>query len=260
VRGAYQFFLADQDPIAQAELLLEQLADAGGLKPGDLPPALDIEDTRGVGDAKIALRMHAWLEHVEAATGRTPMIYTSPGFWNVLGNPAGFEGYPLWVAHWGVECPKVPSGSWDDFVIWQEGPFAIDGLGKVDGNWFNGSLADLLAFAGTPPPADPGGLGGTLEWPHRPRDGGEPEPPEGTTSGEPEEAAPLDPLPQAGCSIAAPRAGGGAAFAAWLGCALAAFASRRRPRAAHRAARGEDQGAAADGSKQVPSARASLHT
>ncbi|MEJ7729581.1 MAG: GH25 family lysozyme [Polyangiaceae bacterium] len=265
VRGAYQFFLADQDPIAQAELLLEQLAGAGGLEPGDLPPALDIEETRGVGDAKIVARMHAWLEHVEAAIGRPPMIYSSPGFWNVLGNPAGFEGYPLWVAHWGVQCPKVPSGSWEDFAIWQEGPFAIDGLGKVDGNWFNGSRADLLAFAGTPAPEDPGGTEGTLVLPHRPRDGAEPGPPEGATGGEEAEAGSLDALPQAGCSMVARRAGGGATSAAWLGCMLAGLALRRRSRGARAPGQGEprgrgDHGAAAEGSKQVPSARGSLHT
>src|SRR6266545_2185857 len=38
VRGAYQYFLPDEDAVAQADLFLARM---GPLEPGDLPPVLD---------------------------------------------------------------------------------------------------------------------------------------------------------------------------------------------------------------------------
>jgi GH25 family lysozyme M1 (1,4-beta-N-acetylmuramidase) len=40
IRGAYQFFRADQDIDAQANMMI---AAVGTLQPGDLPPVLDVE-------------------------------------------------------------------------------------------------------------------------------------------------------------------------------------------------------------------------
>ena len=46
VRGAYQFFRPSQDAGLQAQMVLDKLAAAGGLQPGDLPPDLDLESGR----------------------------------------------------------------------------------------------------------------------------------------------------------------------------------------------------------------------
>jgi lysozyme len=155
VRGAYQFFRPDQDAIAQAKLMLDHLDAAGGLEAGDLPPAIDVEVTEGVGHAKIVAGVRAWLDHVEKATGRRPIVYTSPGFWGVLDDPTGFAKYPLWIAHWGTDCPTVP-GPWKHFAFWQKGPFDVAGIEHpVDGDYFDGSLDELLAFAGAAPSAPP---------------------------------------------------------------------------------------------------------
>src|SRR5262245_50918479 len=43
IRGVYQFFRPSRDPVQQADLLIKKVAAAGGLKPGDLPPVLDLE-------------------------------------------------------------------------------------------------------------------------------------------------------------------------------------------------------------------------
>ncbi|RMG97932.1 MAG: hypothetical protein D6705_07435 [Deltaproteobacteria bacterium] len=142
--GAYQFFRPNQDPIAQADVLLDMM---GPLQPGDLPPVIDVEVTGGLGGAAIANAVQAWLDHVEAATGRKPIIYTSPGFWDGSVGSNAFGDYPLWIAHWGVECPSMPSG-WTDWVFHQFSDSGnVGGKSPVDEDWFNGSPADLADFA-----------------------------------------------------------------------------------------------------------------
>ncbi|MDB4967634.1 MAG: Integrin-like repeat domain fused to lysozyme, glycosyl hydrolase [Myxococcales bacterium] len=159
VRGAYQFFRPGKDPIAQADILLAKI---GTPQDGDLPPTLDAEVTDGQSNATIAANMKAWLEHVKAKSGRTPMIYTSPGFWSSIGSP-NFGGYVLWVAHWQAQCPTIPGG-WSTFATWQYSDSGtVSGIsGAVDLDHFNGDQAALDKLASNPqttPPADLGGTG-----------------------------------------------------------------------------------------------------
>jgi lysozyme len=145
LRGAYQFFRPAQDPIKQADALLNEM---GPLDADDLSPVLDVEVTGGVGASTIVARIGQWVAHVKAQTGRTPIIYTSPGFWSGLGTHA--EGADtLWVANWGVSCPSVPS-SWKTWTFWQytDSGHVAGIANKVDRNRFNGTLVDLKAFAG----------------------------------------------------------------------------------------------------------------
>jgi GH25 family lysozyme M1 (1,4-beta-N-acetylmuramidase) len=149
VRGAYQFFRPETDPVAQANLMLSQINAAGGLQPGDLAPVIDVEVTDSVAASTIVSRITTWLQTVESATGLIPTIYTSPGFWPSLGNPTGFGKYALWVANWGVSCPSVPTASWSNWRFWQNADTGnVPGVGSgPDLDKFNGSLSDLLAFA-----------------------------------------------------------------------------------------------------------------
>jgi GH25 family lysozyme M1 (1,4-beta-N-acetylmuramidase) len=148
VRGAYQFFRPTGDPIAQAKLLLSKIESAGGLDDDDLPPTIDVEVSDGVSAGTVANRVNKWVDYVEEATGRAPMIYTAPGFWNGIGAPGGFSKNPLWVANWGVSCPDVP-GPWGGWKFWQKTDHGrVAGIpGFVDVDVFNGSLSDLEAFA-----------------------------------------------------------------------------------------------------------------
>lgn len=158
VRGLYQFFRPKQDPIAQADLAIAMLNDAGGLQKGDLPLMLDIEVNDGVAPGTILARAQTWLEHVQAVTGVVPMIYTGPGYWAQFGAPGGFDAYPLVVANWETSCPHLPA-SWPRWTFWQDADNGkvpgIDTL--VDTDVFNGSLDDLLAFAGGAPSGGTGG-------------------------------------------------------------------------------------------------------
>lgn len=161
VRSAYHFFHASVNPIAAADFHLQTM---GPLRPGDLPPALDLEITDGEPADTITTNAIAWLDHVAAATGLLPILYVSPDFVSsTLGNPAGLESHAqLWIADWQVTCPDVPA-PFATFGFWQNdstGTVAGVGTNAVDTDVFNGSAADLAALT-LPSPGGAGGSGGS---------------------------------------------------------------------------------------------------
>lgn len=150
LRGTYQYFQPDQDPIAQADLLLEHM---GALQPDDLPPVIDVEATGGMTGPQIAAAVKLWLDHVEAAIGRKPIIYSGYYFWrDNVGDPPGFSDYPLWIPQYGPTCPLIPD-SWARWAFFQTSSTgSIDGIsGNVDTDLWNGTEDDLLAFANPVP-------------------------------------------------------------------------------------------------------------
>lgn len=154
VRGVYQYFRPSQDPEAQANLMLEKLAAAGGLEAGDLPPVLDLETDSGLAASTVVARALAWLTYVESKVGAKPIVYTAAFMSNVIGT--SFGSYPLWVANYGATCPLMPSG-WTDWKFWQNSATGkVPGVtGDVDTNYFNGQLSDLEAMALKPTSATP---------------------------------------------------------------------------------------------------------
>lgn len=161
IRGVYQFFSAGDDPVAQADLLIDQIG--GALAPGDLPPVLDVEgmSVDGQPRATIILNMRTWIARVEERLSVTPIIYSAKYFWqDQLGNP-DFTEHPLWVAHYGVACPDAPT-PWTEWVSWQyTSTGSVAGIaGNVDRNYWNGTLADLMAFVGTMPTCGDGWCSG----------------------------------------------------------------------------------------------------
>lgn len=143
--GSYHFLHYRSDPIVQAKNFL---AAIGEHKKGDLPPVADIEWADGITKmnfqtADLAL---AFLEEVEKKAGITPIIYTAASFFDGAPKPERFKRFPLWVANYRVKAPMVPS-PWDSFAIWQyTDKAAVPGAGAVDGNLFNGTLAQLHAL------------------------------------------------------------------------------------------------------------------
>lgn len=149
VRGVYQFWRAGVDPIDQANLLIDRM---GPLEADDLPPVADVEDADGYSAGTIEANLRVWMDTVEAATGRTPIIYTGPYFWRDSVGGADFGENPLWVAHWGTDCPEVPA-PWTDWVFHQDSATGdVAGIGgDVDTDRFNGDLDALYAFANVTP-------------------------------------------------------------------------------------------------------------
>jgi lysozyme len=154
VRGSYQYFRPSQDAALQAQMVLDKLAAAGGLKPGDLPPVLDLETDSGLTPSVVVARAKIWLAKIEAAIKVKPIVYTAAFMSNVIGT--NFSGYTLWVANYETTCPTMPSG-WTDWHFWQSSDKgSVAGItGNVDTNFFNGTLPQLEAIT-LKPAQEPG--------------------------------------------------------------------------------------------------------
>ncbi|KND41724.1 MULTISPECIES: GH25 family lysozyme [Streptomyces] len=142
---------------AQADRFIAAVRATGytGQRAGDLPPVFDLErmdDGSGncptygtVDDAK------AWLDRVEAAFGRTPMIYTQKSFLDdCLGSTTAFARYPLQLADYrqSITQPPLPNGS-TTWAMWQYTDAAIfPGIqAPATADVFNGTQADLDRLA-----------------------------------------------------------------------------------------------------------------
>ena len=127
---------------------------------GDLPVTADMEATGGQSAATIAANLKTWMAAVQAGTGKVPMVYTAEGYWDASVASTAFASNPLWVANWGVTCPSLPTG-WSNWQFWQDADNGtVSGIsGAVDTDEFNGTLAQLQAFAGGATASDAGTSG-----------------------------------------------------------------------------------------------------
>jgi len=125
IRGAYHFYVTEDDPLEQARFYISNVA----LEPGDLAPMVDIELIGHGTHEGLATRFRTFLEALEAHYGMKPIIYTSPKFWDThFGD--GFGDYPLWVAEYGVSEPHLPVG-WSRWHLWQfEDDAIVKGIEK----------------------------------------------------------------------------------------------------------------------------------
>jgi lysozyme len=140
VRGAYHFFLATKDGRMQAENFIKCV----DLKPGDLPPVLDIEQTYGITSEVLKREVKEWLEIAENYYGIKPIIYTNVEFYKRnLGSD--FDAYPLWVAHYyQPNQPRIKR----DWLFWQHSEEGrVNGiLSKVDFNVFGGDSVEFKSI------------------------------------------------------------------------------------------------------------------
>lgn len=157
--GAYHFARPSTSPdsgAAQAERFAAAIGDQS--VPGTLPPVLDLETSGGLTRTQLVAWTHAFLDRLQALTGRQPVIYTYPAFWQAsMGGTAEFAGYPLWIAHYTGSASPTHTG-WGDWAFWQYSATAtVAGIrGPVDMNRFRGTTAELAALAlATPAGAPP---------------------------------------------------------------------------------------------------------
>ncbi|CAM3368790.1 GH25 family lysozyme [Stackebrandtia soli] len=155
IRGAYHFARPGQSSGAtQANFF----ASSGGAWSADnltLPGALDLEaGCHGLSQTSMRNWILDFYNTYKARTGRDVIIYTTASWWSsCTGNWTGMATRsPLWVAHWGVSSPNVPTG----FPTWTAWQFTDNGRvngisGAVDRNHFNGTRARLLALANNTP-------------------------------------------------------------------------------------------------------------
>src|SRR5262249_54923973 len=138
IRGSYDFF--SSTPVAtHVQWVVDHVIRLG---PGDLAPAIDLEDGKGDLDGKyhfttlpdagrLALfqDIQQWLDDVGPKLGRAPIVYTGV-LWREQFHPTKFPDaadmnrYPLWTAHpQPLDAPSSPQvevfPSWRDYAIWQ---------------------------------------------------------------------------------------------------------------------------------------------
>lgn len=135
---AYAFAIPNGDgspgsssPVNQANYLLTYL----GSYAATVPVMLDIEynpysggECYGLKGANMVSWVSAFDAQIQAKTGRMPIIYTPPAWWDYCtGNNTGFGRDPLWVPSITTGSPVLPTG-WPNWTVWQ-----YSGTGTVSG-------------------------------------------------------------------------------------------------------------------------------
>lgn len=147
----YHFYRHDADPAEQAANFLRNI---GPRQPGDLPPAIDVEEASdGAGPltypaSEVVQRIGVFMQAVQAALGVAPVVYTYPAAWHdVTNNSNAFAAtHRLWIASYGGNAPKIPGG-WSDYTFWQYTDHgSVAGIGAVDRDRFNGGPPELDAL------------------------------------------------------------------------------------------------------------------
>ena len=113
LRGAYHLYVTEDDPETQAHFFIAHAP----LEPGDLVPIVDIELIGHGTHGRLYPKVKRFLDVMEAHFHVKPMIYTSPRFWSAHFK-RHFQGYPLWIAEYGVSRPSIPEG-WKTWHLWQ---------------------------------------------------------------------------------------------------------------------------------------------
>ena len=137
LRGAYLYMHPNRDGKCQANFFSEHT----NLKTGDLPPVVDIEETKGAGKQRIKSNLKACLDALEEKYQTKPIIYTSVDFYDHYLGPE-FDEYPLWAAHYErAKAPRIDR----HWIIWQHNCKGhVNGIdAEVDFNVVNGSLFSL---------------------------------------------------------------------------------------------------------------------
>lgn len=161
IRGVYQYFRPEGDPVVQANIVIDAV---GKLGPGDLPAMLDVEEESPISTATYVARIKTWMDLVEAGTGKLPMIYTGKYIWQSDVASSAFNdsafvhaGYPnacypatgnATLNCWMNSCPNIADqlDSWEFWQYTSKGKVA--GIaGQVDMDIFNGDMADLQLLA-----------------------------------------------------------------------------------------------------------------
>lgn len=144
IKGAYHFFLPDDNATRQAEHFLSVV---DSIKKTDLAPIVDVETAsllKKISPTEMADSLLNFLTCIETKTGRTPIIYTNYTFGSKYLTDPRLAKYPLWIADVAKEPRMI--GSWTSWFFWQRGKDIIDKDKKIDHDYFNGTMETLKEF------------------------------------------------------------------------------------------------------------------
>jgi lysozyme len=138
IRGAYHYYRPDESSIEQALLFIKTVK----LRPGDLPPVLDIEQLpkhQPIDSLRRGLKR--WLVAVENHYGVRPILYTGQKFYEDF-LIEEFSEYEVWIANYNFFVETME----DDWLCWQfTERGSVPGIvGNVDLNLFGGTREDLV--------------------------------------------------------------------------------------------------------------------
>jgi len=150
--GAYHFGTAG-DASAQAEYFLSTVGDDTSLL------VLDLEGNPQGRDMSLQ-EAEQFVHHVWTRTGRYPGLYSGHMIKEMLSakrirRAADTELSKcwLWIAQYGP-APLIPT-VWSGWTLWQhtdgaagKGPYEVDGIGRCDRDYFNGTAQELVDFWG----------------------------------------------------------------------------------------------------------------
>ncbi len=141
LRGAYHYFRPNENSRLQARNFIQTVR----LKPGDLPPVLDIEERprrQPMDSLKVGLKR--WLDEVEAHYGVQPILYSGDSYFTDFLEKE-FSNYVLWIANYNFWVDK-PKKHWHFWQFSERG--SVRGIkGNVDINMFKGDMEDLEELA-----------------------------------------------------------------------------------------------------------------
>ena len=147
VRGAYHYADPRGSALAQAAFVVSVVGSTR--ESNNLGIALDLEDDGGLSPARLRVWAHTFLAEVERRTGRVPILYTYPYFWqHAMAGDRTFGAYPLWLARYSSTAP-APLPGWSRWTFWQHSSTSrVQGIpGTVDHNVMCCSAGTLAALA-----------------------------------------------------------------------------------------------------------------
>jgi lysozyme len=140
IRGAYHYFLPNIAPRDQALMFMRTVK----LRRGDLPPVIDVEETKGMNKGQIQRYTKEFLQIIEKHYKIRPILYTNLDFYKqYFADHPDFKDYRLWIAHYHVSALKMPEEK--NWHFWQHSDRGnVTGINeKVDFNVFNGDSVAL---------------------------------------------------------------------------------------------------------------------
>lgn len=141
LRGAYHYFRPNENSKRQARNFIRTVT----LRPGDLPPVLDIEERprrQSMDSLKVGLKR--WLDEVEAHYHVQPILYSGDSYFTDFLEKE-FSNYVLWIANYNFWVDK-PKKHWN-FWQFSERGFVRGIDGNVDLNMFKGDIEELEELA-----------------------------------------------------------------------------------------------------------------
>ncbi len=138
LRGAYHYFKPNIPAEQQTLWFIKNVT----LLPGDLPPVIDVEESRFAWRYSLDQEVLSMVKYLEAYYQVKPIIYTSHNFYEIYFSGEEFANYPFWIARYTYHHRLSTLDFWE---FWQHSETGtVTGIkGAVDVNVFAGTISDL---------------------------------------------------------------------------------------------------------------------